>query len=180
VSAAADIRRGGGRPTSLTPMVADVIVARVAVGDTFDAAARAAGVGPARSAHGGAVRGRRRMRTARTSSWSCGFGPLNSQPRRRWSRPASRGRCTHGALRRSSRALGVGRAAFARRGVGRLLRPLHSRNDLAASLLRPVLHRARKPLRPTWPAARPIRPAAGSPSKRGTSASPASSSECAS
>ena len=32
----------------------------------------------------------------------------------------------------------------------------------------------------TWPAARPIRPAAGSPSKRGTSASPASSNGCAS
>jgi Helix-turn-helix domain len=45
VAQAADIHRGRGRPSALTPAVADVIVARVAAGDTLTVAAQAAGVG---------------------------------------------------------------------------------------------------------------------------------------
>jgi putative transposase len=45
----------------------------------------------------------------------------------------------------------------------------------ACALLRPLLHRARKPARPTSPAPRPTRPAPGLPTKHATSTSPACS-----
>jgi hypothetical protein len=46
VDAAAVTRHPGGRPSALTPEVADVLIARLAAGDTLAAAARAAGIGP--------------------------------------------------------------------------------------------------------------------------------------
>jgi hypothetical protein len=59
------------------------------------------------------------------------------------------------------------------------LRFLHYRDDLAAPLLRALLHRTRKAAASTSLAARPTRRAPGSPNKRATSVSQACSSGCA-